>query len=37
MEKTGMDANAFVAMFRETRDKYRNQVKDNGYPWGKTN
>lgn len=37
MEKTGMDAKSFVVMFKEIRDKYRKQLADNGYPWGKTN
>jgi TRAP-type transport system periplasmic protein len=37
MEKTGLDARKFVAKFEATRDKYRKQLQEKGYPWGKTN
>lgn len=37
MESKGIDGKKIVALFVETREKYRKQLKDQGYPWGKTN
>ena len=33
MEKKGFDAKGFIAKFEATRDKYRMELKQKGYPW----
>ncbi|MCH7478644.1 MAG: C4-dicarboxylate TRAP transporter substrate-binding protein [SAR324 cluster bacterium] len=33
MEKKGFDARGFIATFKATRDKYRKELRDKGYPW----
>ena len=33
MEKKGLDAKGFIAAFNATRDKFRKELKDKGYPW----
>ena len=37
MEKKGVDTKKIITAFETTRAKYRKQLKDQGYPWDKTN